>query len=266
MTAPAIDLCSTVPLFVEAWFGERKLAVGTAFTWLLPDTGLALVTNWHVTTGRNNETGQCLNKHGGVPDHLRVHVPHTERRDAPHIVTVATTDTDSEPLWTEHPDRGRAVDVVALAFDPPAGLNLMPLNVLPMAALKQRIGMPVFILGFPFGRMGIGMPVWKQATLASEPFLSPDGDHPYLIVDTASRPGMSGSPVIQRIHGAVALETGESGTIADGDGAFNFIGVYSGRFHTEDGEEAQLGRVWPRVLVDEILATHRARLLLERAS
>lgn len=129
-----------------------------------------------------------------------------------------------------------------------------------MAPLKQRIGMAVFILGFPFGRMGIGMPVWKQATLASEPFLAPHLDHPYLIVDTASRPGMSGSPVIQRAHGAVEFEDGRRGEIGNGDGAFNFIGVYSGRFHTEDAADAQLGRVWPRALVEEILAAHSARL------
>src|SRR3546814_971408 len=83
---------------------------------------------------------------------LRVHVPQNERSDAPYIVSVATMDAEGRPLWTEHPPLGRGVDVVALAFVPPPNLCLMPLNAMPMVSLKQRVGMPVFILGFPFGR------------------------------------------------------------------------------------------------------------------
>ncbi|MEJ7935979.1 hypothetical protein WG907_17240 [Sphingobium sp. AN558] len=124
------------------------------------------------------------------------------------------------------------------------------MNAIPTVTLKQRIGIPVFILGFPFGRLGVGMPVWKQGALASEPFLAPLLDHRLLIVDTASRPGMSGSPVIQRVHGQVEL-AGGYGRNASGDGACNFIGIYSGRFHTNDGSDAQLGRVWPAILVEE---------------
>ena len=49
-----------------------------------------------------------------------------------------------------------------------------------------------------------------------------------------------------------------TGTVGNGDGAFNFVGIYSGRFHTEDANDAQLGRVWPRALLDEILMFHVA--------
>ncbi|WP_282950262.1 MULTISPECIES: trypsin-like peptidase domain-containing protein [unclassified Sphingopyxis] len=256
MTAPGVDSCSLVPLFVEAYFRDQRLGVGTAFPWLLPDTSLALITNWHVAAGRNHETDACLHPMAGVPDHLRVHVPQNERSDAPYIVSVATMDAEGRPLWTEHPTLGRGVDVVALAFVPPPNLCLMPLNAMPMVSLKQRVSMPVFILGFPFGRTGMGMPVWKQATFASEPCLAPHLDKPYFIVDSASRPGMSGSPVIQRAHGNIELEDGRIGTVGNGDGAFNFVGIYSGRFHTEDVDDAQLGRVWPRALLEEILTSH----------
>lgn len=251
-----VDSCSLVPLFVEAYFGDQRLGVGTAFPWLLLDQSLALITNWHVVSGRNHENDVCLHPMGGIPDHLRVHVPQNERGDPPHIVSVPTTNIDGLPLWTEHPVLGRKVDVVALEFAPPSDLCIMPMNAMPMVSLKQRIGMPIFILGFPFGRIGMGMPVWKQATFASEPCLAPHLDQPYLIVDSASRPGMSGSPVIQRVHGNIELDDGRIGTIRNGDGAFNFVGVYSGRFHTEDASEAQLGRVWPRPLLEEILTSH----------
>lgn len=256
MTGQGVDSCSLVPIFVESHFGETRLGVATAFLWLCRDGTLALITNWHVVAGRNNETGECLNKMGGVPDHLRVHMPLHERRDPPLIVNVPTVDADGEPLWREHPVHGAAVDVVALpiALPPPDQVVTMPINVLASLPLKQRVGMPMFILGFPFGRMGVGMPVWKQATFASEPYLSPDFDHRFLIVDTASRPGMSGSPVIQRAHGQIELENERYGRIAEGDGAMRFVGVYSGRFHTNDASDAQLGRVWPAALVSEIVS------------
>jgi len=134
----------------------------------------------------------------------------------------------------------------------------MPMNVIGSVALKQRIGMQIFILGYPFGRVGIGLPVWKQATLASEPYFSASKHQRYLIVDSASRPGMSGSPVIQRAHGQIELENGY-GRVANGDGAVNFIGIYSGRFHTNDPSDAQLGRVWPAALVKEVVAAAEAR-------
>ena len=34
-----------------------------------------LVTNWHIVSGRNADTKECLNKMGSVPNKLRVYVP-----------------------------------------------------------------------------------------------------------------------------------------------------------------------------------------------
>lgn len=255
MTAPGIDTCSLAPLYVEPHFGETRIGTATAFLWLLRSGELALITNWHVAAGRNHETGECLHPQAAIPDHLRVHVPYNDRGKAPLIVRVPTVDDDGKRLWVEHPEHGASVDVVAfsISLPPPSLVSTMPMNAMKSLALKQRIGMPVFILGFPFGWMGIGMPVWKQGTFASEPFLAPDGDHRFLIVDTASRPGMSGSPVIQRQHGQIEMEGEQYGRMPKGDGAMCFVGVYSGRFHTHNANDAQLGRVWPARLVHEIV-------------
>ena len=255
MTAPGIDACSSVPLFVEAYFGDQLLGGATAFLWFRTDLKLSLLTNWHVASGRNNETGQPTHRLGGIPDHLRVHVPLTDRAKPPLVVRVPTVDADGEPLWIEHPLHRSQVDVVSFEIDlpPPREADIMPMNAIKTLPIKQRIGMPVLFLGYPFGRLGIGMPVWKQRSFASEPFLSNGMDHLFMIVDTASRPGMSGSPVIQRVHGQVELEDGH-GRISSGDGACNFIGIYTGRYHTNDATDAQLGRVWPATLVEEVVA------------
>jgi hypothetical protein len=240
---------------VEPHFGDMRLGVATAFLWMRPDAELALITNWHVVSGRNHETGQCLHPQAAIPDHLRVHIPYSDRGLPPHEMRVDTVNSNGERLWVEHPKYGKSVDLAALSISIPmtSDYAVMPMNAMKSLPLKQRVGMSVFILGFPFGRMGIGMPVWKQATFASEPYLAPDLDQLYLVVDTASRPGMSGSPVIQRQHGQIELEGERYGRIEKGDGALRFVGVYSGRFHTNNATDAQLGRVWPAKLLTDII-------------
>lgn len=253
MTAPGIDPCSLVPLYVEPHFGETRLSQATAFLWLRRDLGLVLLTNWHVVSGRNHETDECLSKMGGIPDRLLLYMPYLDRAKPPLLIEMLVVDDDGEPLWIEHERHGRAVDVVALpvSLPPPDVVATMPMNAIRTVALKQRVGFPLFILGYPFGRQGLGMPVWKQGSFASEPYFTGHEAQRFLIVDTASRPGMSGSPVIQRVHGEVELEEGH-GRVVSGDGACRFVGIYSGRFHTNDAGDAQLGRVWPAALVDEI--------------
>jgi Trypsin-like peptidase domain len=255
MRSQGVDMFSFVPVCVEPYFRYTCLGNATGFLWLRPDGKLALITNWHVVSGRNNETGKCLHDQAGIPDNLRVYFPSMDLANLPRIITILTVDADEEPLWTQHPSHGAAVDVVALPIQLSASeiAPIVPINTLLFSPLKQRIGMPVFILGYPFGRMGIGMPIWKQGSFASEPFLTPDFDHRFLIIDTASRPGMSGSPVIQRNHGLVEFENGESGRIQNGDGAGRFVGIYSGRFHTNEVADAQLGRVWPEKFITEII-------------
>jgi hypothetical protein len=105
------------------------------------------------------------------------------------------------------------------------------------------------VLGYPFGPGKTGLPVWKRGSIASEPDLVPHVEN-YLLVDTASRPGMSGSPVILRSYGTHVSQGGV--TLTSGS-ANKFIGVYSGRLHTQDPLEAQIGMVWSAVYIDEII-------------
>ena len=258
MTAPGIDPCSLVPLYVEPHFRETQLSQATAFLWLRYDGKLALVTNWHVVAGRNPETNECLSQMGGIPDHLRLHMPYLDRAIPPLIIDIPTVGSDGGALWSEHQRHGRTVDVVALPISLPRPdvIAMMPMNAIRTVPLKQRVGFPLFILGFPFGRQSLGLPVWKQGSFASEPYFTGHDAQRYLIVDTASRPGMSGSPVIQRAHGEIELEDAHGRMVA-GDGGCRFVGIYSGRFHTNDVGDAQLGRVWPATLVEEIANSAR---------
>jgi hypothetical protein len=116
--------------------------------------------------------------------------------------------------------------------------------------LSIQIGMDVFILGYPFGAPPPGFPVWKRGSIASEPDLVRLGTD-YLLVDTASRPGMSGAPVIRRSwrDHIVAAEIAARDDIV----ATKFIGVYSGRLHTKDPSDAQIGMVWSASFINEII-------------
>lgn len=131
-----------------------------------------------------------------------------------------------------------------------------------MARLVTRVDQHLSILGYPFNP--IGLPIWKQATLATEPDLARNGRYS-MLVDTLSRPGMSGAPVIHRAMHEAEVETIPLDPANPGEGmdceiqdfrfpVFRFIGVYSGRLHTHSPEDIRLGIVWPRHHVMEIIA------------
>jgi hypothetical protein len=139
---------------------------------------------------------------------------------------------------------GRRVDVAVLPIPfklEEIIISLYPLNVLANAALRIEIGMEVFILGYPFEIKPPAYPVWKRGSIASEPQLARLTTD-YMLVDTASRPGMSGAPVIRR---SWTNHMVEPGVVALVDTPINrFIGVYSGRVPTDHPHEAQIGLVW----------------------
>jgi hypothetical protein len=123
-----------------------------------------------------------------------------------HQLEFKIWDNDDRPLWLVHPTRhvDTAVlpfDVVARPINSPHNLIQLPLyaiNELANAKLRIGIGMEVFILGYPFPIELPGYPVWKRGSIASEPqlasFASALGSAvkqtEYMLVDTASRPGM----------------------------------------------------------------------------
>src|ERR1700722_10525352 len=117
---------------------------------------------------------------------------------------------------------------------------------MPKTDMLIAVGIEAFILGYPFGIGVSTLPVWKRASIASEPYVFAKG-HPYFFVDTASREGMSGSPVILRTWGG--YETPEGGRITTSGSATRLIGIYSGRIGGKDGMPAAAGGGWDAGLV-----------------
>ncbi|WGR73291.1 MULTISPECIES: hypothetical protein [unclassified Bradyrhizobium] len=109
------------------------------------------------------------------------------------------------------------------------------------------VGAEVFILGFP-PRLALPgtLAIWKRGSVASEPLVNIAGQMPIFFVDSATRHGMSGSPVL---HFGKAL-INSRGLPAPAPQAFVepwLVGVYAGRRGSSPEEqEMSLGRVWHR--------------------
>lgn len=134
-----------------------------------------------------------------------------------------------------------------------AKLNNRPLNTYPdFVEYSVAVGDDAFVLGYPLGLDGgPKLPIWKRASIATEPHY--DLEHlPKILIDTATREGMSGAPVIAVQRGLIQPRGAKSpaenifGTVE------SFLGVYSGRVG-DDGLGAQLGIVWKASAVDEIV-------------
>ncbi|MEM7598552.1 MAG: hypothetical protein AAF382_12730 [Pseudomonadota bacterium] len=118
--------------------------------------------------------------------------------------------------------------------------------------VELHVAKDVFVLGYPRGMIHQGIfPIWKRASIASEPSISRDDGLPMFLVDTATREGMSGAPVFAYDTGSTRLT---NGNIALSAGATrHFCGIYSGRYGSDVEDGIQLGRVWSESAVVEMI-------------
>lgn len=242
-----IDPYSVISLPMQSLFGETVLSTATGFVWKANDQHY-LVTNWHVVTGIHPETGKHLSEHAGEPDRLTVYFTHADDLGKKTGMPLKLFDDDGTPRWLVHPNHDRKVDVVALPIKPHDRIQFHPINEQKQEPVASPVGSDVFVIGFPLG-VAQCFPIWKRASMASEPELR-DSHMPFLI-DTATRPGMSGSPVICRADNYLDVKTGVRRI---GGVGTRFIGVYSGRVAADDALAAQLGLVWPENLLEEVIA------------
>ena len=252
------------------------LAIGTAFIYEYEDV-YYIITNGHNVTGVNPETNMRLSSHCAFPSKIQISL-HAKVLPAwqelvPEKGMVASMprhvgfnlyldEEHSNPDWYVHPEHGYQVDVVALPFmhknEIPDHLLIFPINkyreFIDSFDSEARVADDVFILGYPFGITDPSeMPIWKKGSIASEPGIPYKG-LPKMLVDTATRSGMSGAPVIFMRSGWHHLENGQLTDNSSIGTLHGFVGVYSGRIGAQNETEAQLGIVWRRQVIEEILA------------
>jgi hypothetical protein len=241
-------------IFLEPQFGNNPLSIATGFVWEHQNAHY-LVTNWHVMTGLHAQTKQPLCASGATPDRIRVWLHTADRLVNWEYYGVELFDNQGRPRWKEHQTFGSNVDVAVIRLEVSDKFRIFPVNKIDFGEFRFEISQDVFIVGFPRGITGAGkFPIWKRGSIASEPDVDID-NVPKLLIDSATREGMSGSPVIAQYVG-VYKEKPENPDPFDWIGEERkFLGVYSGRLPGQDIFEAQLGIVWKASLIDEIIVS-----------
>jgi hypothetical protein len=242
-----IDPLSRISLHLECFSQGTPIGSGTGFIVIYGGVNY-LITNWHIVTGRDPNTGEPMSTTGAAdPDTIGIwyhdagRLGSWRRKDEPLIDPAS-----GNKLWKEHP-LGRQVDVVALALKTYEDTKVYDLDTsLAQTDLVLVPSEPVSILGFPFGIAAAGkFPIWKTGHIASDMDLNYD-DKPVFLVDATTRPGMSGSPVFARRIGGFRSSTAMWNLGRD---AVRFLGVYSGRIR----EQADVGMVWKPSVINDIL-------------
>lgn len=247
---------------------SMELGVGTGFVYEHEDV-YYLITNGHNVTGVNPETGKRESAHAAFPIRMKLSL----RMESPEggsemmvpdglDVNLYSDDYFSTPAWYMHPHYGYKVDVVAIVLGHKSSfderIHFYPINLYRLFRARPKIADNVFVMGYPFGITDpLHIPIWKRGSIATEPGVDFRG-LPRLLIDTASRPGMSGSPVIIMRAGFHRPEemdfVGEPimepliGII------YGFVGIYSGRIGAKGEYDVQLGIVWKKEVIGQILA------------
>lgn len=242
-----IDFWSAATISVIPYANSVALSHGTAFTVVSRRNRRFLITNYHVAAGRHPDTNAPIRKDGVLPDRL-LFVRYAGETDSGHCwkPLVLPTEQGRSPSWFMHPQHGATFDVVAIPVSNLVVGDAIPaVPIGPWPRIAIRPGSDVAIIGFPEGITGAGaFPLWKTGGVASEPELPiPKNDFSeeddFFWIDSNTRSGMSGAPVIARRLGMFLDESG--GNVASGQ-TDRLLGVYAGR--ALDAKDVTLGRVW----------------------
>lgn len=239
MTAPMTVVArpSAASLFLV--LQKNGVEIGTATAFVVQHDGVPyLVTNRHVVLGK-----------GGLPDVLVV-VHNKEGQLGQYEPKVELLyDQQGKPRWYEHPTLSQAVDVAVLPLTNLDGVDLHgydPWN--PGPGLRAGITDPLNIIGFPFGVAGGALlGIWVRGFVASEPLVD-WSNLPCFLIDSRTRPGQSGSPVIAYSGGGM-VPLVDGSTAVFGGPVEQFFGVYSGRI----AEESDLGIVWKASALRDVI-------------
>lgn len=218
-----------------------------------------LVSNWHVFSGRNCETGQPVNANGAVPNRCEfctLQIIGNSITHESHSFRLSQDDDDSA-LWFEHPDDGQDVDVGCL----PLG-NFNPVFMRDFldptghdSTMWVDLGGDLFLPGYPLGiEAPFKMAIWKRASLATSTEFG-YGVAKHVLVDTATREGMSGAPCLAIANWqyySLDRQTGKM-TLVNEPLRWRLLGVYSGRRMVDGDAGAQLGIVWRENLIFEAM-------------
>jgi Trypsin-like peptidase domain len=233
-----MDKLSVTSLNLKMLHNEAAIGTATGFV-VAKNSHYYLVTNRHVVLGCALDTSPS--NLGGWICANKLSILHNRQG---HLgewawVTEELFDEHDKKRWFEHPTLAGRADLVALPLAHIENVQLYPLDIaLRNTDIELTPGDTVSIVGFPFGQaQGAGLAIWKTGTVASDLDVN-FSSRPMFLVDTTSRPGMSGSPVYAVRSGAYRSSDANLKMAINGT-ATRFLGVYS-----EQNLQAELGVVW----------------------
>ncbi len=191
MADDIINYFSQVPIHLQVHGREfddayiPKLGTATGFIFS-SEQAKFLITNRHVVTGRHEETEKNLNKEGAHPGKITLIETGT-------MISLYKDSEYKNAIWYEHPTCEK-VDVVAIPLSDSNEINqLKCINDHSLITdIKIDVGMEVFVIGYPLAIDVKGTPLWKRASIASEPSIDVD-DVPKILIDTATSHIQAGS-------------------------------------------------------------------------
>jgi hypothetical protein len=264
---------------VELYFNETYITSATGFIYRYAKT-YAMVTNWHVLTGINPNTGANIDPNGARPNRIKFYLNIFTDIFGQFEVKPYAADLiiDGQPIWYQLPHGKMPIDIALIELEAiiddfaqirerighlQGGQMLVHVDEqnIPKFAFHAypRIGAEVFILGFPKGIGQGSFPIWKRGSIATEPLhnVTTGGAKtgaPVILVDAITRDGMSGSPVLY--FGSEVM--GEFGPSTADTGMSRVVGVYAGREGvTAEENSMSLGRVWKVEVLDALFSAKR---------
>jgi hypothetical protein len=237
---------------------ELQIGVATGF-FLKRGSLWFLVSNWHVFSGRYPTTGQPRRADGAVPNlcgFVTLNLRDDRLVQKPYVFRLGDQ-SEGTATWFEHPTLGQSVDVGVLPL-----ADVVPGKAKDLLSpdghdetMWVDLGGELFLPGYPLGIAGpAAMPIWKRASLATSTEFG-EGMNKFVLVDTASREGMSGAPCLALANWqyySLDRTTGKM-NVRQRPLSHRLLGVYSGRFNAQDDLGAQLGIVWRENLIFETL-------------
>lgn len=172
-------------------------------------------------------------------------------------ISIPLFDRQSRPVWLQHRSFENERSDLALVDVTSKLKKLAPgkrfLNEYGFVQMFSYVGMQIFVTGYSLSNFDQWMPAtWKSGTLATEPAIPVD-DKSMFLVDAATTPGMSGSPIFRRVFGPAAMA--DMSFKLDSIVTTEFVGVYAGRLQSSNLESVNLGYAWYGNLIEEIIAS-----------
>ena len=250
---------STKSFFIEIYCNDQKISTATGFE--IQYKYKYLITNWHVVSGRNFITKECLDSNCAIPDKLVITYKKYLPDDKFEWVKneIKLLNEEGKKLWYEHPIYGNDIDVVAIPLEkhPTAQHYKEAYNI--NSNYELNVTEPVFVVGFPLGYTVNSKDephaIWTSGTVASDPDLDimiKDNNLHAFLIDSKTRQGQSGSLVIYYSESGFDPHYNNGQNIGKAVWGCPFmkeVGIYSGRIN----KDSDLGYVWKWKVIKEIL-------------